>query len=452
MSHKKYLFTIFLAVFINIAGFAIILPLSPALLNFYLPHQEADGGLLGQFISTARALTASLGKENPTFTTAVFFGCFIASVYSFLQFLFSPICGRISDRFGRRPVLLVTIAGTTLSYALWAIAGSFNLFIIARMLAGVMAANLSVATAAMADVTTKIDRTKGMALVGIAFGLGFLFGPAIGGLLTKINLLSFYPNLKSIGINPFSVCALVAMLLSAFNWIWIITQFKETLPKEKRTKTKAKYRFLTAFRAQTSSILKTNLSYFIFILAFSGLEFTLAFLAAERFSYSSTQIGYLFLYIGFILIFTRGYIIKKVSGIVDERVIAAVGMMSGIIAFSIIAFAFTQILFFIGSTFLALAVALTSTSLSSLVSLYATEHTQGQEIGLFNSAGSLARAFGPLLAALPYVYLGAKGAYVSVSSLLFIPLVFLCFLPKPNKAPISQLDIEALNETETPTL
>lgn len=452
MNHKKHLFTIFLAVFINIAGFALILPLSPALLSFYLPHQEADGGMLGQFISTARTFAESLGKENPTFTTAVFFGCFIASVYSLLQFLFSPICGRLSDRFGRRPVLVITLAGTTLSYALWAIAGSFNLFLIARMLGGVMAASLSVATAAMADITTKIDRTKGMALVGIAFGLGFLFGPAIGGLLTKINLLNFYPNLKSIGINPFSACALVAMLLAAFNLIWILTQFKETLPKDKRIKIKAKCRFLTAFRAQTTAILKTNLSYFIFILAFSGLEFTLSFLATERFSYTSIQIGYLFLYIGFILIFTRGYIIKKISGKVDERAIAAIGVISGIIAFLIIALAFTQILFFIGSSFLALAVALTSTSLTSLVSLYATENTQGQEIGLFNSAGSLARAFGPLLAAIPYIYLGAKGAYVSVSSLLIIPLIIFFFLPKPCKVCLPKMEVETLKETGTPTL
>ena len=240
MNSKKQSLIIFLTVFLSIAGFAIILPLSPALLNFYLPNQESDGGILGHFITAAKALAGTLGKENPTFTTAVFFGCLIASIYSFLQFVFSPICGKISDLFGRRPVLLVTLAGTMLSYGLWAIAGTFNLFIVARIFAGIMASYLSVATAAMADITTKKDRTKGMALVGIAFGLGFILGPAMGGLLTKINLLNYYPQLQAFGINPFSGCALIAMLLSALTFFWVLIKFDETLPKEKREKVKTK--------------------------------------------------------------------------------------------------------------------------------------------------------------------------------------------------------------------
>lgn len=452
MNSKKQPLIIFLTVFLSIAGFAITLPLAPALLNYYLPKQESAGGLLGEFIVTAMNLAESLGKENSTFTTAVFFGCLIASLYAFLQFIFSPICGKISDLFGRRPVILVTLVGTALSYLLWAIADTFELFIISRIFAGIMSAYFSVATAAMADITPKKDRTKGMAIVGIAFGLGFILGPAIGGLLTKVNLLDYYPELEKWGINPFSMCALVAMSLSILTFFWVLFQFKETFPIEKRQKSKEKPGLLSAFKTQTPSIFKTNLSYFIFILAFSGLEFTLAFLAAERFSYSSTQIGYLFLYIGFILIFTRGYIIRKLSTSVDERILAAIGISFGIISFFIIALAYTQILFILGSSFLALAIALTSTSLSSLVSLYATEQTQGQEIGLFNSAGSFARAVGPLLAALPYMYLGAQGAYLTVSSLLFIPLFIIAVLPKPITAPSPEENIASLKETEPPTM
>lgn len=454
MNQKSHLLTIFLAIFINITGFAIILPLSPALLEFYLPNQEATNSTLGQLITSIKTIITSLGKENPTFTTAVFFGCFLASLYAFLQFIFTPICGRISDRYGRRPVLLFTITGTTLSYALWAIAGSFNFFIISRILAGMMAANLSVATAAIADVTSKENRTKGMALAGIAFGLGFMFGPAMGGLLTKINLLTLFPRLQSFGINPFSCCALVAMLLSAINLLWIFVKYEETLPPEKRLQAQKTFKLLASFRSQTSSIFRTNFSYFIFILSFSGLEFTLAFIAAERFSYSPTQIGYLFLYIGFILIFTRGYIMRKLFNKVEERKLASAGLLFGIISFSIIAFAFNQPLFILGASFLALAVALTVTSLSSLVSLYSTESTQGRDLGLFNSAGSLARAFGPLLAALPYIYFGAQSAYISVSSLLFIPLVIILFLPKPDKTPPKAPEpiFESIEESETPTV
>lgn len=454
MNQKKHLLTIFLVIFIDITGFTITLPLAPALLEFYLPHQEATSGVLGQLISFIKIAISSLGKEDPGFTTAVFFGCFLASLYAFLQFIFAPIFGRLSDRYGRRPVLLVTITGTTISYVLWVIAGSFNLFIISRMLAGIMAANLSVASAAMADVTSKESRTKGMALVGVAFGLGFLLGPTMGGLLTQINLVKIYPALQSIGINPFSSCALVAMLLSAINLLWVYMKFGETLPLEKRLQPKKVYQFLAAFQAQTSFILRTNLSYFIFILSFSGLEFTLAFLASERFSYTPTQIGYLFLYIGFILILTRGYIIRKLSSKVEEKMMALTGIFFGIVSFSIIAFAYTQLVFIIGSSFLALAVALTSTSLSSLVSLYSMESTQGRDLGAFNSAGSLARAIGPLLASIPYIYLGAQGAYITISSFLVIPLCIVYFLPKPDKTSSEKAEplTEAIEESEPPTL
>lgn len=454
MSHKKYLLTIFLAIFINITGFSLIFPLSPALLNFYLPNQEISGDFLGQTITTIKTLIASIGKENPSFTTAVFFGCFLASLYALLQFIFAPIFGRISDYYGRRPILLITITGTTLSYALWIFADTFNLFIISRILAGITAANLSVASAAMADITSKKDRTKGMALIGIAFGLGFLFGPAIGGLLTQINLLHLFPSLNSIGINPFSSCALFATLLSLINLLWIYLQFQETLLPEKRNKNLFSFKFSETFRSQSPSIFKTNFSYFIFILAFSGLEFSIAFVATERFNYSSTMIGFLFLYIGFILILSRGYIISKLASKIEERYIALAGILSGMISFFIIAFAFTQPLFILGNTFLSLAVALTSTSLSSLVSLYSTEITQGRDIGLFNSAGSLARACGPLLASIPYIYLGAKGAYLSVSSFLFIPLIIIVTLPKPIKLPepIPSIPSKVIEDSEPPSI
>lgn len=452
MNTKSQKVIIFFTVFLSIAGFAILLPLSPALLNYYLPTQESNGGILGYIVSAAKTLAETLGKENPTFTTAVFFGCLIASIYSFLQFIFSPIFGRISDRIGRRPVLLVSLLGTTLSYGLWLIAGTFQLFIIARIFAGIMAAYLSVATAAMADITSKKNRTQGMALVGIAFGLGFILGPAMGGLLTKFNILTLYPQLERFGFNPFSVCALLAMLISGITFLAVLFQFKETLPVGKRETHTSKPKLRNIFKTKVPSIFKTNLSYFIFILAFSGLEFTLAFLATERFAYTPLQIGYLFLYIGFILIFTRGYIIKKLSVIVDERALGFIGICCGIIAFVTMALAFKQMLFIFGSTFLAIAVALTSTSLSSLVSLYASEETQGQEIGLFNSAGSLARACGPLLAAVPYMYLGAKGAYLSVTSLLIIPLFIIGFLPKPIKVVTVEENIECVKESEPPTL
>lgn len=434
MENKYSKRILFLTIFFNLTGFAIMLPLSPALLGYYLPTEEANGGWLGEFVIRCQDLASALGHEDPTFITSVFFGCSLASIYAFLQFIFSPIWGRLSDRYGRKNILLYTLTGTALSYALWIFAGSFQLFILSRILAGIMAGNLSVATAAIADVTSKKNRTKGMALIGIAFSLGFIIGPAFGGTISQINPLDYLPRLEGFGINPFSSPALAATILAIINLGWVVYKFDETLPQEKRSYAVNSLKLLETTKAQAPSILWTNISYFIFLLAFSGLEFTLAFLATERFEYTPTQIGGLFVYIGVILILTQGYIVRRASFSLGERALGASGIVFGIISFALIAYAFKQPLFYIGSGFLALGIGLVSPSLSSLVSLYATETTQGRYLGVFRSAGSLARACGPVLAAFPYFYYGAETAYISVALLLLIPLGIVISLPKPDKS------------------
>lgn len=432
--NKSSLRILFLTIFLNLTGFAIILPLYPAMLGFYLPAEEVSGGLIGGFISFARSLAKTLGQGDSLFMTTVAFGCILNSMYAFLQFVFAPIWGRISDKWGRRRILLITLAGTAISSILWIFASTFGCFVLARVLAGIMAGNLSVATAAAADLTSKENRTKGMALVGAAFGMGFLFGPVIGGLLTQVNLLDYFPALSAFGINPFSMPAIIASLLAIINFFWAFSRFKETLPIEKRTLSSKQQTQEDSLNTPTPGIKKTNLIYFIYLLSFSGLEFTLSFLATERFAYSSTQVGYLFLYIGFILVLTQGFIIRKISRIAPEKAIAFGGILSAIFSFIILAFANSQTIFFIGSGFTALSVGLASPSLSGLVSLYASESTQGHHLGLFRSAGSLARACGPLGAAILYFCFGAQFAYLSVALLLIGPLSLVFALPKPDKS------------------
>lgn len=298
-----------------------------------------------------------------------------------------------------------------------------------------MAGNITVATAAIADVTDKQSRTKGMALVGAAFALGFMTGPAIGGLSTKINLLDLAPSLASIGVHPFSTPALVACILAIINLIWVIKKFPETLPKEKRLKKKESFLGDMAKNVSRWPIHMTNLSYFIFILSFSGLEFTLVFLATERFGYGPVENGYLFLYIGVILMITYGILARRLSSVVGERPLAIIAMLAGMIAFSMIGVATTKTLFYWGCLFLALSIALASASLSSLVSLYATQTTQGRYLGLHRSAGALARAVGPILIAIVYFYLGAQSAYISGTFALIVPITLIFILPKPDKRP-----------------
>ena len=143
------------------------------MLDYYLPQDGSDS-LFAALIAPISALAESSGAGDPRFMTAVLFGGILGSLYSLLQFVCAPLWGAYSDRVGRRKVLLITIAGLALSYVAWFFAASFWVLVLARVLGGIMGGNLSVATAAVADVTSREKRAGGMAIVGIAFGLGFL--------------------------------------------------------------------------------------------------------------------------------------------------------------------------------------------------------------------------------------------------------------------------------------
>ena len=435
-TNKRTLGIIFLTLFLDLVGFSIIFPLFPAMLDYYLPHGANHDSILGQLIRPIFTLAENSGAENPRFMTAVLFGGILGSLYSILQFICSPLWGAYSDRVGRRKVLLITISGLALSYAVWFLAASFWVLVLARILGGVMGGNLSVATAAVADSTTREKRSSGLAIIGIAFGLGFVVGPGIGGLLAKINLLEFYPSWEHLGINPFSVPALVSCILALANLLWVTRSFKETLPPEKRSSSKSDYKGFSVFRlfkgtsAQTA---RTNLIYLIYMLAFSGMEFTLSFLAVERLRFTPTQNGGMFVFIGFVLILVQGVIVRRLANPVGEKTLAIAGLLCGILAFLALSTAVDLGFFFGALALLAFSIGLTSPTLSALVSLYTVEAEQGTALGVFRSAGSLARAIGPLLAAFAFFAYGSGNAYLFGAIIVVIPLILAFRLPKPDK-------------------
>ena len=233
-----------------------------------------------------------------------------------MQFVFAPIWGRRSDRRGRKSVLKITILGTALSYLVWAFSGSFELLVLGRLLGGIMAGNISVATAAVADMTSRQDRSKGMALVGAVFGLGFIVGPVLGALLSKVNLLELAPGLAGTGVNPFSSPALLALVLSLANLWWLQMRFEESLREEKRNRSRsggAWTSLIALLQVEHPGIRQVNWLFLVFITAFSGMEFTLTFLAAERFNYTPAQNGIIFLYIGFLLVLIQGGLVGRLS-------------------------------------------------------------------------------------------------------------------------------------------
>ena len=433
---KHTLGIIFLTLFLDLVGFSIIFPLFPAMLDYYLPNGAGDGSLLGQLIAPLSAWAERSGAEDPRFMTAVLFGGILGSLYSILQFICAPLWGAYSDRVGRRKVLLITIAGLALSYAAWFFAASFWVLVLARVLGGAMGGNLSVATAAVADCTTREKRSSGLAIIGIAFGLGFIVGPGIGGLFAKINLLEIAPSLGQFGVNPFSVPALVSFALALTNLIWVARSFKETLPTEKRGKVNSDRKGVPVFRmfkSRCPETRRTNLVYLLYMLAFSGMEFTLTFLAVERFQFSPAQNGGMFVFIGFVLILVQGGIVRRLAGPVGEKRLAVTGIACGIAAFLILAVALNLGLFFGALALMAFSIGLVSPTLSALVSLYTKEEEQGAAIGVFRSAGSLARAIGPLLAAFAYFAYGSKSAYLFGAVIVILPFILALKLPKPIK-------------------
>ena len=433
--NNKALCIVFMTLFLDLVGFSIIFPLFPAMLEYYLPDGANSTSLLGRCISPLFYWAENNGATNPKFMTSVLFGGILGSLYSFLQFICAPLWGSYSDRVGRRKVLIITILGLALSYVAWIFAASFWILVLARLIGGAMGGNLSVATAVVADVTSASKRSSGMALIGIAFGLGFIIGPAIGGISATLNLLDYMPQLSRFGINPFSVPAMISFGLSAINLIWVMVAFKETLPVHKRltyTEDK-KFSLVDRFKSPCRATRQASSTYLFFMLAFSGMEFTLTFLAVERFLFSPINNGMLFVFIGTVMILVQGGIVRKLSGRGLEKMLVKIGLGCGLFAFFGLAFSTSLIYFLISLISMSFAVALVTPSLSSLVSLYTQESVQGQALGVYRSAGSLARAIGPLLAALAYFSLGSKSAYLFGSVLLIIPVVMAYFLPNPNK-------------------
>lgn len=433
---RSRLGVIFLTLFLDLVGFSIIFPLFPAMLDYYLPGADGGSTLLGQLIAPLAGWAESSGAADPRFMTAVLFGGILGSLYSILQFLCAPLWGAYSDRVGRRKVLLLTISGLALSYIAWFFAASFWVLVLARVIGGAMGGNLSVATAAVADTTTREKRSSGLALIGIAFGLGFIVGPAIGGLFAKIDLTALAPSLEAYGVNPFSVPALVSLILTVINLVWVYRRFGETLPESKRGKPNPERRGLAAFRifqCPEPATRRTNFVYLVFMLAFSGMEFTLTFLAVERFAFSPAQNGGMFVFIGFVLVLVQGGIVRRLATPVGEKRLAVAGLACGVAAFLALAMATQLGLFFGALALMAFAIGLASPTLSALVSLYSSESDQGANLGVFRSAGSLARAIGPLVAAFVYFAYGSQSAYLFGAFVVVIPLVMALKLPKPEK-------------------
>lgn len=434
--HRATLGVAFVTLFLDLIGFSIIFPLFPSMLQHYLAT-EGDSGLFGLLHNALLHLSHIAGAADPNWGIVVLFGGILGSVYSLLQFACAPVFGALSDRIGRRPVVLMSLTGLAISYVLWFFAGNFALLVAARVLGGIMSANISTVSAIVADVTTPKTRSKGMALIGVAFGVGFILGPALGGITSTIDLSTRYPGLLAWGVNPYSMPALVALVLTLLNLAQAYFRLPETLAPGARSAVRRPINPLRLFHTEEyPGVNATNLAYFIFITAFSGMEFSLTFLAADRLGYGPRQNAIMFLFIGTILALMQGGYVQRMGPRIGPRRMTLHGLWMLTPGLALVGVAGSQqsaSLLFIGLFLLAAGSAQATPCLTALVSLYTPASEQGRVLGVFRSLGALARAIGPLLACVAYWRLGSSATYYVGAACILLPILLTRSLPAPDE-------------------
>jgi MFS family permease len=422
---------IFLTLLIDLIGFSIIFPLGPSLVDYYL-RIDGNSGLLGWLLTQSESVAHALGRDHAF--AAVLFGGLLTSFYSILQFIFSPFWGALSDRRGRRGVLLVTVAGTAAGYVMWVVSGSFWLFLISRVVSGAFSGNLSVATAAVADVTTRKERSRAMGIVGAAFGLGLVTGPVLGAVCAQYNLLASHPSLERFGINPYSVPALVSLAFCMANLAWVNRSFKETLPESARSgprETRLRNPIRAIVGLTNADVRRANFVAFVYAIAFVAMEASLTFLAAERFNYTVGQNGIMLGFLGVCSIVTQGFIVRMLLKRAEEIPVLAGGLVSTAVGLMAIGLATRPWIMYVGIAFTATGSGLVNPSTTGLISLYSSQDEQGRVLGIFRSLGSLARAFTPMLAGAIFFMFGSKLVFIGAAALTGAALALSARLTKP---------------------
>jgi DHA1 family tetracycline resistance protein-like MFS transporter len=366
------LVVIFVTVFIDLLGFGIIIPLLP----FYA---ESFG---------ASALAIGL----------------LGTSYSLMQFLFSPIWGRWSDRIGRKPIILVGLMGSCLSYLALALSTSLALVFLARIVGGIAGANIPVAQAYIADVTTPANRARGMGMVGAAFGLGFIFGPAIGGVLSR-----FGPE------TPMWFAS--ALCLANFIAAWFL------LPESRsaRPSTNALGR-MAAFRHAMGKPTLLLLFGLVFLVsfAFSGFEATFAIFSEAKFGYTISTIGLVFSFVGVVLAVVQGVLVGRVVKIIGERRLIPLAIGSVAIGLGMVPFAWSVATLLGALAILSMGMGFNSPSLTAMLSKVSDPDDQGSNLGLSSSFASLGRVMGPAWGGFLYDSYGMTMPYLSAALLMFI--------------------------------
>jgi len=357
------IFVIVLTVFIDITGFGIIIPLLP----FYANEFQAGPTALGVLIAS----------------------------FAIMQFFFSPLLGKASDKKGRKPILLISLLISFISFTIFSFANSYLTLLFSRIIAGI-ATERAVAQAYIADVTDKKARTKEMGKIGAALGAGFIIGPALGGILSTYG---------------FSIPGYAAMILTLINILFVIS----FLPEPQRIKEKTiepiskSSGYLRGLRDSLRKPLlgPTLLILFIVTLAFSTIPVIVPLLSIDFFNFNSLELSYVFIYIGLIQIIMQGFLINRLSKRLGEETLIALGpilMATGTLLMPIFQ---SVVIFFLANAVLAAGFGIINTSIPAFLSKRTSLDEQGSILGIAGSVASIANIPGPLIIGLIYEITGS---------------------------------------------
>ncbi len=349
---------IFVIVFIDLVGFGMVIPVLP------------------------------IYAQTPPFMATPLEIGFLVSIYSWMQFIFSPLLGKLSDMYGRRPVLFISLLGSAAGYLVLGAANTLLLVFVGRIISGITGGNISAAQAYIADVTTRENRAKGMALFGAAFGLGFVLGPALGGITSKY------------GVHvPFYIAAVLSLVAGAAVYLVLPETVKRNVEAESGEKQNRLAELFESLRDRDFATI--NIIYFLLVTSFSIMTYAFVLYTAFSFGYNAEQNGYLFAFVGLAAVFGQGVLFNGLVKRFGETRLAATGCIMLTASLFLIPFVTPEqggLAGLLGiCVLLSFGNALASPSLTSLASKITHEHKQGSALGIMQSGASLARAVGPLI-------------------------------------------------------
>jgi multidrug resistance protein len=388
--NKASLGIIFITIFIDLMGFGILIPILPTFASKELGISDFGIGS-------------------------------IVAVFSLMQFIFNPMMGKLSDRIGRRPVILATQLMTAVSYLIFAFSNSFLLLFLSRMLAGLGGSNIGVAQAYIADITTKEERAKGMGIIGTAFGLGFVFGPVIGALLAKYGY-----HVAGLGSAFFT--------LSAFSFAFF--RLPESL-KGKKSDEKINIKiFDFAFAKQilfNPSVGFLIILFFLIIFSIANIYGTFAILGYKFYHFTDQQNGMLFGIVGLIGAIVQAGFIRTLSHKLNDKTILLIGIFFMIIGLGLIPYGgnFTGVAIII--SIMAVGSGILQPIIPSMISKHSPENQQGAVLGFSQSISAFARVLGPLWGGFSFDVLGYQYPFLTGAFFTLLALIFSFFMLKSEK-------------------